>query len=269
MSRIPEIRRWTARQMMRTTVIGLAVLTLTGFVFIFDYKNIDVGEALVAAGSDLWKMFAQARPRNFTVAESLRQMLVTIGLAYLTTFIGAIWGVIGGLLAARNLSGPRISASVKGLVAVVRAIPTVLWVLIFAVTCGLGGTAAVLGMSFHSAGYLIKAYAESFEEIDSGIIEALRAGGASWWQVICQGVFPSSFSYLLAWTFMRFELNFMVAVAMGVAAGAGGIGFELFMASSLYFDIREVGFITYLIVLIAIGLEMGVNNLRRHVLALA
>ncbi len=257
-----------SRRVIRLTVMGLAILTITGFL-IFDYKNIILREAVVSAGSDFWKMFAQARPKHFSVAASVRQVLVTIGLAFLTTVIGGIWGLFGGLLAARNLAGARMSASIKGLVAVVRAIPTVLWVLIFAVTCGLGGTAAVLGMSFHSAGYLIKAYAESFEEVDSGIIEALRAGGASWLQVICQGVLPSSFSYLLAWTFMRFELNFTVAVAMGVAAGAGGIGFELFMASSLYFDIREVGFITYLILAVAVGLEMGVNGLRRHVLALA
>ena len=50
--------------------------------------------------------------------------------------------------------------------------------------------------------------------------------------------------------FLRFEINFGVAVAMGAAAGAGGIGFELFMASGFYFDLREVGFITYMILLL-------------------
>lgn len=30
---------------------------------------------------------------------------------------------------------------------------------------------------------------------------------------------------------MRFEINFTNAVAMGAAAGAGGIGYDLFMAS--------------------------------------
>ena len=31
---------------------------------------------------------------------------------------------------------------------------------------------------------------------------------------------------------------------MGAAAGAGGIGYDMFMASSFYYDLREVGAIT-------------------------
>lgn len=65
--------------------------------------------------------------------------------------------------------------------------------------------------------------------------------------------------YLLVWTFMRFEINFTNGVAMGAAAGAGGIGFELFMASDFYFNIREVGFITISILICAISLEIFFN----------
>jgi phosphonate transport system permease protein len=43
---------------------------------------------------------------------------------------------------------------------------------------------------------------------------------------------------------------------MGAAAGAGGIGFDLFMASGFYFDLREVGVITYFILTFAILLEL-------------
>jgi phosphonate transport system permease protein len=70
----------------------------------------------------------------------------------------------------------------------------------------------------------------------------------------------------LSWTFLRFETNFTVAVAMGAAAGAGGIGFELFMASGFYFDLREVGFITYAILVVAIGLELLSTHLKTRYL---
>ena len=139
--------------------------------------------------------------------------------------------------------------------AFIRAVPTILWVLFFAVSAGLGSVAAVVGMTFHSAGYLIKAYSEAFEEVDKGVIEALAASGASWWQIVVQAVLPSSASYLMSWTFMRFEINFAVAVAVGAAAGAGGIGFDLFLAGAQYFDLREVGFITYLVLAVAVLLE--------------
>ncbi|RKJ22895.1 phosphonate ABC transporter permease, partial [Butyricicoccus sp. 1XD8-22] len=45
-------------------------------------------------------------------------------------------------------------------------------------------------------------------------------------------------------------------IAMGAAAAAGGIGFELFMSSSFYYDLHEVGAITYFALIIAIVLEL-------------
>jgi phosphonate transport system permease protein len=50
---------------------------------------------------------------------------------------------------------------------------------------------------------------------------------------------------------------------MGAAAGAGGIGFDMFMASSFYLDIREIGAITYFILAIAILLEMVAIRLKK------
>ncbi|MGA2641818.1 MAG: ABC transporter permease subunit, partial [Spirochaetia bacterium] len=154
-------------------------------------------------------------------------------------------------------------AFLKGLVAFIRAVPTVLWVLIFAIGAGLGSVAAIMGMTFHSFGYLLKAYSEAFEEIDPEIIEAMKASGANWLQIVTRAVIPSSMGPIVSWTFMRFEINFTNAVAMGAAAGAGGIGYDLFMASGFYFNIGEVGAITWLILFVAILLELGATRLKR------
>ena len=145
---------------------------------------------------------------------------------------------------------------------IVRAVPTVLWVLIFAIAAGLGAVAAVIGMMFHSIAYLVKAYSEAFEEVDEGKIEALRASGASYGHILFQVIVPQTKSYLISWTFLRFEINFGVAVAMGAAAGAGGIGYELFMASGFYYDMQEVGAITLIILVVAIILELLANRLK-------
>jgi phosphonate transport system permease protein len=171
--------------------------------------------------------------------------------------------LIFGLLAAKNLTNVFISNLIKNFVALIRAIPTVIWVLIFAIGAGLGSVAAIMGMTFHSVGYLIKAYSEVFEEIDHGAIEALKASGASWLQIVFQAVIPSSIGLLITWTFVRFEINFTTAVAMGAAAAAGGIGFDLFEASSFYFNINEVGYITYLLLGIAIIMEIIATRLKK------
>ncbi|MFQ9094088.1 MAG: PhnE/PtxC family ABC transporter permease [Ruminococcus sp.] len=71
---------------------------------------------------------------------------------------------------------------------------------------------------------------------------ALRASGAGFWQIVFQAVSLASISRMVAWTFMRFEINFTNAVAMVQLPGAGGIGFQLFMAGSFYFNLHEMGF---------------------------
>ena len=200
---------------------------------------------------------------NTTLGQAAYGVLVTLGLGFLTTLIGAVVALALGLLASRNLSTPRVSSAIKGFVAFIRAVPTVLWVLIFAIGAGLGSVAAIVGMSFHSIGYLIKAYSESFEEIDTGVIEALKASGANWLQIVFQAVLPSSMGYVLSWTFVRFEINFTTAVAMGAAAGAGGIGYNLFMAG-YYLNIREIGYITYLILGVAIAMEIVATRLKKR-----
>lgn len=239
---------------IRITLAALAALTVYGFIS-FDYKNIVFFEALAKTLDNFGIVFSQPRFNHFGVTDALYQVGVSLGLAVLTTIIGALFSLILGLLAAQNLSSKAVANLIKAFVAFIRAVPTILWVLIFAIAAGLGSTATVIGLTFHSVGYLVKAYSESFEEIDKGVLEALKASGANWWQIVFQAVIPSSVTYLLSWTFLRFEINFTNAVAMGAAAGAGGIGFDLFWASVYYFDLREVGLITYFVLAFAIILE--------------
>lgn len=246
---------------VKLTLAVLLCLTAVGFVT-FDYKDIVFSDALLATLKNIGTVFFSPRLKYNTFPGMLYQLLITFCLGVLATIFGAIIAFFGSLLCATNLSNSRVSAVVRSLVALVRAIPTVLWVLIFAISAGLGSVAAVVGLTFHSAGYLIKAYSDSFEEMDSGTIEALKASGANFWQIVFQAIVPSSASYLLAWTFMRFEINFINAIAMGAAAGAGGIGYELFMAGSFYFDMPEMGIITYVVVITVIILETMATKMK-------
>jgi phosphonate transport system permease protein len=156
---------------------------------------------------------------------------------------------------------------IKAVMSVFRAVPTILWVLIFTVALGLGPEAAVCGLLFHSIAFLVKAYSESFEEVDPGTVEALRASGASWWQTVFQAVVPEKTSEMLSWSFIRFEINFVNAVAVGAVAGAGGIGLQLFLAGSFYHNIHEVGFIVYLCLIVAAILEFIATQLRKRYLS--
>jgi len=251
---------------LNLTLAFMVALTVFGFLVI-DTKGLKTGVATAKLFSDLGKMFLKPVAVHFSLLEALNAIVLTLGLSFLTTLLGAVLAVIAGPFAAHNLSRPAVASVLKAFVALIRAVPTILWVLIFAIGAGLGSVAAVVGMTFHSFAYLMKAYSESFEEVGRDVVEALKASGANWVQIVCQAVIPSSMSSLVSWTFIRFEINFANAVAMGAAAGAGGIGYDLFMASGFYFNLGEVGYITYLLLLAAILLEVGATRLkaRQHV----
>ena len=249
---------------IKITIFILLGLTVFGFLS-FDYKNVIFSEAIAGTWSNVTVMFGQPRLTYNSFAGLMHALLVTFSLGVLSTITGAVIAFFGALLCARNIADPVIGNIVRSIVAFIRAVPTILWVLIFTVAAGLGSVAAVAGLTFHSAGYLIKAYSESIEEMDSGTIEALRASGASYWQIVFQAILPASISYMTAWTFLRFEINFTTAIAVGAAAGAGGIGYDLFMAGGFYFDLRELGFITYVIVAVVIVLEMFATKVKTKV----
>lgn len=237
-------------------LLMIALVALTIFAFLtFDYKEINFGEAIAATLTNIKTVFLEPSLKRDTVIGVLYQLLVTFCLGILSTIFGAFFAIICSLFCAKNISSPAVANVIKSVIAFIRAVPTVLWVLIFAVSAGLGSVAAVIGLTFHSFAYLTKVYAESIEEIDDGTIEALRASGANFWQIVFQAVLPATISYIVAWTFMRFEINFTNAVAMGAAAGAGGIGFNLYMAGNFYFDLHEMGFLTYVVVIAVIILE--------------
>lgn len=253
-----------SRLAIRILVAALLCLTAAAFAT-FDYQNIDFAEAVGATMQNAQTVFLEPRLSRDTLAGVLFQLLVTFCLGILSTMIGAFFAFFCSLLCARNLAGPRMVNIIKSVIAVIRAVPTVLWVLIFAVSAGLGSVAAVVGLTFHSFAYLTKAYAESIEEMEPGVIEALQANGASYWQIIFQAILPSAITSMVAWTFMRFEINFTNAVAMGAAAGAGGIGFHLFMAGSFYFDLQEMGILTYIVVIAVVLLEMASTRIKAYV----
>ncbi|MDR1321420.1 MAG: ABC transporter permease subunit [Gracilibacteraceae bacterium] len=249
---------------VKLTLFVLLGLTVYGFLT-FDYKNIDLAKAIADTFSNIRVLFGQPRLTYSSFAGAMGALLTTFSLGALATVFGAVIALLGSLLCAKNLAHPVAANIIKSFVAFIRAVPTILWVLIFTVAAGLGSVAAVVGLTFHSAAFLIKAYAESIEEVDEGAIEALRACGAGFWPIVFQAVLPSSLSYMTAWTFLRFEINFTNALAVGAAAGAGGIGFDLWMAGSFYFDLRELGYITYIVVAAVILLEIIATKIKARV----
>jgi len=246
-----ELDFGTIKPIKKTTVAIRAILSILTaltifFIFTIDYKNVDVLKGFADKFDNFMMMFLHPYSHRFNLWDAFHEIVATFGLALLTTLISGIISFCLGLLASQNLASKQVSNIIKGLVAIIRPVPTIMWVFIFAVATELGSAVAVIGMTFHSIGYLTKPYSESFEDVDRSVIKALRASGVNWWQIVFQTIIPSSITQLISWTFLRFQINFAYAIPMSVAAGAG-----------------EIGLITYLVLAFAIVLEVGsMNNVR-------
>jgi phosphonate transport system permease protein len=263
-SRLPVRPLTKEKVVIRLLLLVLALTTVYALAQLDD-GGTDLAQAVSDTLTNLNIIFLHPGGPHLSFLKALYEVVITLGLAFLATLFGGFIALFLGLLGAQNLAPKSVTNVIKAFVAFIRAVPTILWVLIFAVTAGLGATAAVIGMTFHSISYLTKAYSESFEDLDRSVIEALKASGANWWQIVFQAVIPSSSTYLLSWTFLRFEMNFANAVVMGAAAGASGVGFDLYMASGYYFDLREVGLITYIILAFAIALETIATRMKSKI----
>ncbi|KRK51770.1 binding-protein-dependent transport systems inner membrane component [Companilactobacillus paralimentarius DSM 13238 = JCM 10415] len=248
-------------------LVFVSLLLITGFTLThLDTANVQLNAAVKELTSTLHQMFLQPSTGSDGLGELLQGLGMSLLISIMTTIIGAVFGFFFAVLASKNLTNVYLGTIIRVVMAVVRAIPTIIWALIFSIVCGLGSTAAILGLSFHSVAYLTKAYSESIEGIDKSTIESLEVTGSKFWVIVFQAIWPTIMASFVSWTFIRLEINFANAIAVGAAAGAGGIGYQLFVASGMSFDFHEVGFIVYLIILVTFLLEFIAVKIRHFYL---
>lgn len=167
-----------------------------------------------------------------SVLESVfNAMVVTVQIALAATLIGSMLAIPIGILAARNVVGNRyVSGFFRGLIVVIRGIPELILAIIFVVISGLGGVAGTLALSVGAVGLLSKLIADSIEETDVKVQDAIRSNGASRTQVFFASTVFQSLPPLIAHVMYLLDNNIRSATLLGVV-GAGGIGFLLLNAS--------------------------------------
>ncbi len=182
--------------------------------------------------------------------------LETVQMALAGTFIALIVAFPLGFLAARNTTPhPVVYYSVRTLLNLLRTIPDLALGLLFVAAVGLGAFAGTLALGVHTATVLGKLLSESVENIDEGVVEAIRATGAGYAQVLSVAVLPQILPDLISFTLYRLETNIRAASVLGLI-GAGGIGY-LMNTSFRTFQYQEAA----AIVLVLIALVMLVDYL--------
>jgi phosphonate transport system permease protein len=166
----------------------------------------------------------------------------TILLAFIGTLIGTTAAFLLCFPGSRNLMRSyAIYFVCRRAMEFARAIPELVYAMIFVFSFGLGPFPGVLAISIHTAGALGKLFSEVNENIAMNPSEGVRASGADWFQIIRYAVVPQVLPNFLSYTLLRFEINVRSASIIGFV-GAGGIGQELMFVirQFVYTDISAI-----------------------------
>jgi phosphonate transport system permease protein len=227
--------------------------------------------AVVVIGQSL--IVVQARPQDLVtgvggMADFLRRsfppdfshldtliwpMFETLDIAIFGTVAGVLLALPMAILGAENVSPSRVLYLLsRAIISFCRAVHELVWALLFVTAVGLGPFPGGLALAVHSVGMLGRLFAEQIENMDMGPIDALTLTGASRLQIFTHGVVPSVLPALLGISLYRLDENIRSSMVLGFV-GAGGLGFALFAAMSL-FQYREVStllIITFVLVITA------------------
>ena len=93
-------------------------------------------------------------------------------------------------------------------------------------------------------------------------IEAVRATGGSWWQLIAYGVQPQVMPRFVGLAVYRLDINFRESSVIGIV-GAGGIGATLNTAFDRY-EFETAAAILLVIIVIVMAAEYSSGLVRRR-----
>src|ERR1700758_56067 len=173
-------------------------------------------------------------PDIAALGKTLWPALETVDIALFGTTVGVLIALPLAILAARNTTPARpLYATARGVIAFARAVPDLVWALLFVTAVGLGPFPGALAISVHSVGMLGRLFAEVIEDMDMGPVEALTLTGAGRLQVLSHAVVPGVLPSLLGIGLFRFDENLRSSLVLGFV-GAGGIGFQLLTAMNLF-----------------------------------
>ena len=136
-----------------------------------------------------------------------------------------------------------------------RAIPDIIWGLLFLIGLGLGPLTGILAITVGVIGYCGRVFAEKMEEVDIGPVDALKTTGVSPFGVIVGAIIPAAAPSMIAATLYSLESSIRSAIVFGLV-GAGGIGVELY-ASMKLLQYDKALTIIIIIFLVVITVEKG------------
>ena len=195
----------------------------------------------------------------------LLKLRETILRSVAATVMAAIFASLFALLGSSTTQvNALLGKASRALASFFRNIPMVAWAMVLLFTFGQSSLTGVLALFFATFGFLVRAFVETFDEASASAVEALKASGASYGQIVFQAVFPASLPQMVSWVLYMIETNIRDATLLGILTGTG-IGFSF----NLYFRIMNypaASLVVIVIILTVFIIEYFSNYVRREIL---
>lgn len=197
--------------------------------------------------------------------ELFAKMLETIEMTLLATAIATVISLPLGILAARNATPhPAVFHATRNLLSLMRALPELVWALVFVSAVGLGPLPGIMALAFVTVGFMGKFFAESIEVVDTRAVEGVAAHGAGWLQVRLFAMLPQALPDFIGSLMYILDHNLRAAAILGLV-GAGGIGYDMVMAMRL-FEYDRLLVIAVAIYVCVTALDRASDRLRTRVI---
>jgi phosphonate transport system permease protein len=239
---------------------GLALIAAAFF-----WLQINLKDMILALPAFIRFFVNNFLPPNFkNTGAYIPLILDTIFFALAGTCFSSVLAFIMGFLMSERTNGILpLRTAVRFLMSVLRNVPILVWAALLVRIFGIGNMVGLIALILGTLGMLSRSYAESASEISGEKIEALRACGASYPQILLHGIIPEFVPPWVNWTLFSFEINIRASVILGMV-GAGGIGIMVQTNIRLFKYGEALSLIIILTVMILLT-EFAVNQIRKRV----
>jgi phosphonate transport system permease protein len=186
----------------------------------------------------------------------------SVTMAITATAVGVFLSIPVAIGAASNLASRPIYVLCRAIITVSRTLNEIIIAIFLVAMFGFGPFAGFLTLTFATIGFMAKLMAEDIEEIQPSQLEALRATGAGYVQVLDFAVLSQVLPRLVGLSFYRLDINFRESAVIGIV-GAGGIGATLNTAMDRY-EFDSAAAIILIIIVIVMAAEYGSSWLRKY-----
>ncbi|MDO5680184.1 MAG: phosphonate ABC transporter, permease protein PhnE [Pelistega sp.] len=260
-------RQWKKPAFIESSNIRRLIWVLTIVYLVLSIGSLEINWARISQGLERGWAFVQGflQPDFFSRSDDIWiGFKESITMTITSTALGVLLSIPIAVGAARNLAPTWIYLLCRGIIAISRTLNEIIVAIFLVAMFGFGPFAGFLTLTFATIGFMAKLLAEDMEEIQASQLEALRATGAGYLQILDFAILSQVLPRLIGLSLYRLDINFRESAVIGIV-GAGGIGATLNTAMDRY-EFDSAAAIILIIIAIVMLTEYLSGWLRRKML---